>query len=244
MFAASLPLLAQAGFQDAINQAETVENEQILSNENDRDLQSIGKACQSLLQDPPFPGCSCGADGSSNNIAFTCDNFCKQCRDDSDYCVTFSFFTRYTATSNNKFYPSLLRFEEVQTGSDSSKKTLIREQTYDTSSNPISCTTFIGSQKCDSCSLSGSSSIHDCRNINGISSLIVEDGTLSDVPLSSPFSSLNPAVADIQNCPKGNSGGAIPKKEIPADMTKDDSKLFGSDADRGGLNRKLKSKGR
>jgi trypsin len=62
--------------------------------------------------------------------------------------------------------------------------------------------------------------------------------------VSSYMSWIQEFICENADNPPTSCGGTIPKKAIPADSAKDASKLFNSDADRGGLDRKLRARGR
>lgn len=222
-----------------------------------RETQSVEQVCQVILASGTlFPTCLCGPDGDTGNIRLSCDDFCEICLDDADVCVQYSYFVRYSFFNASRIYASFFRFQENQTGVDSSNAVLVRERTLSGDLIPIACNTTINDEVCNSCQINPACSegfLHDCTNL-GVESTVDtcdEAGNQEDLLLDNPFVVLRQDLFDSAECREAPSAApttapsaVAPKKVPPPAESKDDNKLFNQndfDVDRGGLARKLRS---
>jgi hypothetical protein len=213
-----------------------------------RNAQTVDEICDDILSvnfaEDIFSTCDCGEGSTSGEIEVTCDGICQSCLD--DLCVVHSILSRFAMVDGFGWFPLSYRYQAALTGVDGSSNVLVLEQTFDSGDilAASGCATFINNQQCDSCTFEDDCEggvRHDCRNIEGVDSLVCR---ADDIPPGSVILPLGPSILSLQGCLLADDE-IPPKKDIPDDPSKDASKLFNAfDANRGGLDRKARARGR
>jgi len=200
-----------------------------------RQLQStlVQETCQELQQQPLFRSCDCGA--QANGIAIDCSNLCTQCVE--GLCVDYSFVTRYQPEGDSSYYVAFVQTTEVQRR-NSAVTTVVQEQSMNAQGDVINCQTRIDGVSCTSCSVVNNCPVHDCRNLVGGSIVDSCDATaVQGLSRTHPLVTLNAELISVLDCVEDT---PPPKKNVRNDNKNDESKLYGGDAGRGGLTRRLK----
>lgn len=143
-----------------------------------RALQSSGNPATDALctglKKQFFDGCECGPDPDSDkfgDLQLNCVNFCTLCLDSVDFCTSLSFAQKFSG-----FQPTKVRVTQQMTGEDSSKSTVVIEDTLENMATK-GCNVFINDQPCRSCLATPSDTckdgaVIDCTNLPGIPKVV------------------------------------------------------------------------